>query len=66
MSVCREGFWVVEGDCIAEAQPPECPARLKLPVSAELVFLGVILWNMGLHALGGPQHMKDVDLLELV
>lgn len=64
--VCREGFWNVEGDCTAEAQSPECPTRLKLLVAAELVFLGVILWNMWLHVLGGPQHVKDVDLLELV
>lgn len=56
--VHREGFWIVEGACTAEAQPPECPARLELPVGAELVFLGVILWDiMGLCALDGAHQI---------
>lgn len=47
--VSRDDFWIVEGGCTAEAQSPECPTRLKLPVAADLVFLGAVLWSMGLH-----------------
>lgn len=66
VGICMQrGFLNCGRDCIAEAQPSEWPTRPKLPVSAELVFLGVILWNMGLHALGGPGGAGPDEAMEI-